>query len=238
MKQNQLIRPQRDEAFLIFPYPCIGEFRFLDLALCQSPHYPTILQRLQTGNENFLDLGCCFGHEMRKLVADGCPSDHIYASDLRPEFFELGYKLFGDKDTLKSKFIAADIFDASSALSSLDGEVDIIFAASFLHLFGYKDQVEICKRMVKLLRDKKDSMVLGRQVGNVVAGERTRETRSRWRHNEESFRKMWDEVGESTGTKWKVEVEALPLPGWYTNGQSKLRESGVTRLRFAVIREE
>ncbi len=79
---------------------------------------------------------------LRKLVADGVPTEHLYGCDLRPEFFELGYKLFRDKDTLKSKFIAADIFDPSSALSSLYGNIDIIYAGSFLHLFGYAEQVE------------------------------------------------------------------------------------------------
>jgi hypothetical protein len=45
---------------------------------------------------------------------------------LRAEFFEMGYRLFLDRDTLKSKFIEADITDANSALSGLDGKIDII----------------------------------------------------------------------------------------------------------------
>src|ERR1700761_8860185 len=34
---------QRDEAWQIWPYPCIGGFRFLDLAIALSPEYPQIL---------------------------------------------------------------------------------------------------------------------------------------------------------------------------------------------------
>ena len=235
------MHPQRDEAYQIFPYPCIGEFRFLDLAISQSLHYDTILERLRTGNENLLDLGCCFGHDIRKLVADGAPSNHIYGCDLRQEFFDLGYKLFCDKETLQSKFIAADIFDPSSELGSLEGQMDIIFSASFLHLFGFKDQLEICKRMVKLLRDKKGSMILGRQIGNLVAGERAherREGKSRWRHNEESFKKMWDEVGELTGTKWRAEVETALFSEEERSGRGQWRDPEVTRLHFTVFREE
>ena len=61
------------------------------------------------------------------------------------------------------------MFDPSSPLSELDGEIDIIYAASFLYLFGYEDQVKVCNRIVKLLKEKKDSVVLGRQVGNANA---------------------------------------------------------------------
>ena len=35
----------------------------LDRAIAASPDYPTVLERLKTGNQNFLDLGCCFGQE-------------------------------------------------------------------------------------------------------------------------------------------------------------------------------
>jgi len=120
------------------------------------PYYPTILERLKTGEQNFLDLGCCFGQELRKLVADGAPPENLYGADLNPEFFDLGYKLFRDKDTLTSKFIAADIFDPGSELHELDGKIDILYAGSFLHLFSYEGQINACKAIVKLLRDKKD----------------------------------------------------------------------------------
>ncbi|KAF4634146.1 hypothetical protein G7Y89_g3962 [Cudoniella acicularis] len=198
----------RDEAWNIFPYPCIGGFRFLDLAISLSPHYQTILHRLKTNNETFLDLGCCFGQELRKVASDGAPQANLYGSDLRPEFFTLGYKLFLDKSTLTSTFIAGDIFDPLSPLSVLDGKIDIIYAGSFLHLFGYEEQVEVCKRIVKLFKEKEGCLLVGRQAGNLVAGERihrTNESERMYRHNVESFKKMWEEVGEATGTKWRVE---------------------------------
>ncbi|KAE9375707.1 methyltransferase domain-containing protein [Stipitochalara longipes BDJ] len=230
----------RDEAWNVWPYPCIGQFRFLDLSISHSPHYPAILERLKTGDENFLDLGCCFGQDLRKLAADGAPSEHLYGSDLRPEFFDLGYKLFRDKDRLKSKFIVGDVFDPSSLLSELDRKIDIIYAASFLHLFGYDDQIKICKRIIKLLKEKKDSVVLGRQVGDSIAGEQTPRndpTRTRWRHNEESFKKMWEEVGKLTASKWRVEVSSEPWAGESEDGSRSRDDSSTLRLKFAVFRE-
>jgi SAM-dependent methyltransferase len=140
------------------------------------------------------------------------PPSSIYGADLRPEFFELGYKLFRDVDTLKAKFLTADIFDTESPLKDLEGTIDVIYAGSFLHLFNYEQQVKACKRIVKLLREKEGSVLLGRQIGNLEAGEKvhkTNEAQSMFRHNVKSFKKMWEEVGVMKGTKWKVEVEML-----------------------------
>jgi SAM-dependent methyltransferase len=209
-------------------------------AISQSPDYPTIIQRLKTGNENFLDLGCCFGQELRKVASDGAPQEHLYGADLRPEFFQLGYELFRDKDTLKSTFIAADIFDHTSPLSSLDGKIDIIYTGSFLHLFGYAEQFEICKRIVKLLRDRKGSLLVGRQVGNLDAGEqvhRTNKNQTMFRHNVESFKRLWEEVGEVTGTKWRVDAELLTFNENFLNERGGLHGPNVRRLRFSVWRE-
>jgi len=209
-------------------------------AISLSPVYPTVLQRLKSNNEKFLDLGCCFGQELRKVAADGAPSENLYGFDLRPEFFELGYRLFRDKDTLKSEFISADIFDTSSPLSTLDGKIDIIYAGSFLHLFGYTDQLTICKRIVKLLNDKKGSLLLGRQVGNVESGEhvhRTNQSERMFRHNSESFKKMWDEVGEVTGTKWRVETQLLIPEQAYLSERREAHGENVRSLKFFVFRE-
>jgi SAM-dependent methyltransferase len=156
------------------------------------PQYAEILGRLKGGEEKFLDLGCCFGQEIRRLVYDGAPSENLTGSDLRPEFFELGYELFKDRETLKSSFIAADIFDTKSELKSLYGTIGVLYAGSFLHLFGWEKQVVIAKRMVELLKPVPGSVVLGRQVGDLVPGERPHRTNpedTMFRHNVESFTK-------------------------------------------------
>jgi SAM-dependent methyltransferase len=227
---------QRDEG--LQRYACIGSFRFLDLALSLDPSYSTILARLKSG-ETFLDLGCCTGQEVRKLVVDGAPSENLYGSDLFPEFFDLGYKLFGDKETLKSTFIAADIFDSESGLKNLDGKVDIIFAGSFLHLFGLAAQKEACRRIVKLLRAKEGSVFLGKQLGNMKAGvhrHRRNPGQTSWAHDEESFRRMWKEVGEETGSEWKVDFTYLDPAVEDIRMRGNAYSEGLRRIQFKVLR--
>lgn len=229
---------QRDKAWEIHPYPCLGQFRFLDLSVTLSPHYPTILSRLKNNHETYLDLGCCFGQDIRKLVYDGVPSTQTYGCDLRTDFLDYGFDLFRDRDTLKTKFFQADVFDPNSDLNQLDGKVDILYAGSFLHLFPYSQQVEVCVRITELLADKEGSVVLGRQVGNSEAKpfeSVTNPGQMILRHNAETFKKMWQEVENLTGTRWRVDVEllkrddeAMPNQGTFTGDRA---------LRFAVFRQ-
>ncbi|MCJ1298531.1 hypothetical protein MMC08_001321 [Hypocenomyce scalaris] len=231
----------RERAWDIWPYPCIGRFNFLDLGISQSTLYPHILRRVKDG-QTLLDLGCCFGQDIRKLVSDGAPAENLWGADLRAEFINLGYDLFLDKETLKTTFLTADIFDPESALKQLDGQIDIVYTGSFFHLFVWDDQVKVAKRVARLLKPRKGSLVLGRQVGTVKPGEyphRTNPTGVMWRHDGASFASMWKEVGEATGTKWDVNATLDERSGFAGKTQgSEWSNPNMRRLRFEVQRVE
>ncbi|MCJ1381828.1 hypothetical protein MMC17_004939 [Xylographa soralifera] len=202
----------RSLAFAIHPYPCIGSFRFLTLSISTHPLYPTLLTRLHSPTPpTVLDLGCCFGQDIRQLLHDGAPPTSLYGSDLRPAFLELGYTLFRDGDKAGATYVAADVFGEgeADALRGLDGRVDVVWTASFLHLFAWAEQVAVGRRVGRLLRGGKGGVVFGRQVGSVRAGEYPRRTGggSMYRHDGESFKRMWAQIGRETGTEWRVEVQ-------------------------------
>ncbi|KAJ5142905.1 uncharacterized protein N7515_001692 [Penicillium bovifimosum] len=202
------VKRVRDRAFAVFPYPCIGSFRFLDLSIPQSPLYPEILERLKSG-QKLLDVGCAVGQELRQLFYDGVPSENLYASDLRQDFYDIGYDLFNDHNTLKAQFIVADIFDDNSNLvKKLTDKVDIINAASFFHLFNWDQQVLVAKRLVGLLQDKPGSLLIGRQVGRVdpPPPEDEEAAGKHYRHDVSTWKKLWEQVGVETGTEWKVQA--------------------------------
>ncbi|KAH8687237.1 methyltransferase domain-containing protein [Tricladium varicosporioides] len=230
----------RDKAWDIFPYPCIGGFRFLDLAITTHACYPEILIRLKSQNQSLLDLGCCFGQELRALVAAGVPSSQLYGADLRPEFFDLGYELFRDRNTLETNFLAADVFDDSpgNRLNNIHGKMDIVYIGSFLHLFSWDDQIKAAIKINSLLKQKKGDLIVGRQMG--ARESRTREgERKAWRHDKESFERMWEEIGEQTGAKWKVEVrvEEIGMRENASEEEKRWREGNIIRLHFAILRE-
>ncbi|KAK5122370.1 hypothetical protein LTR85_003954 [Meristemomyces frigidus] len=226
---------KREKAWDIWPYPCIGGFRFMNLNLCTTAQYAEILTRVKNG-EKLLDLGCCFGQELRSLLLDGAPSENLYGTDLRPEFFELGYDLFLDRETCKATFIAADIFVPNAELDALNGKLSVIYAGAFFHLFDRPEQLHLAKRVATLLSSNPGSMVLGRQVGNVTAGRyehATNEGGWMFRHNEQSWKEMWDEAGRETGTQWEASAELRANDRFQKSGH---HAEGSRAMHFCVKR--
>lgn len=108
----------------------------------------------------------------------------------------------------------------------------MIHAASFLHLFNLQMQKKVAKSMVGLLRPVSGSLVLGRQVGGLTPYERVREDgTTAYRHNDASFRKMWDDVGAETGTKWNVSFS-------FAGSEATLsQDPNIQRCRFVATRQ-
>lgn len=168
-------------------------------------------------------------------VADGAPSNNLYACDLRADFFELGYELFQDKSILGAHFFAADVFDSSnSELNALDGTVDIVNASAFFHLFDYEGQFNAATRVAKLLRKVPGSLIVGRQMGNSLKGDHYANRKmggdSKYRHDKQTWEQMWKEVGEKTGTKWEVDVWWMELQA---TKDASLNEKGSQQMKYS-----
>lgn len=183
--------------------------------------------------EALLDAGCCFGHTLRRLAADGAPPANLTGVDLDARFVDLGYELFRDRDRFGARFVAGDMLsggDSSSSpdpLAQLDGQFGIIHASAVFHLFGYDVQVRLAERLVRFFRSRGEeeeeeeggggALLVGQQVGTYepLAVEAWREQEARggegvkrnYHHNVDSFQTLWDKVGETTGTRWKVTGE-------------------------------
>ena len=179
-------------------------------------------------------------------MADGARGENLYGADLRLDFLELGYELFRDKGRLKAHFLEGDVFEeedgageGGTELSKLDGKIDIIHAASFLHLFSWDEQVRAGTRMVRLMTDK-DPIIFGTQVGSTKPGAYARwidKDRTRYDHDPATFQKLWDVIGERTGTKWKVAAELHEDQRRQSAEERELRlAEGSKMLQFEVHR--
>lgn len=207
-------------------------FRFCELSLSKHPSYPRVLAALKDSKQpsTLLDLGCCFGQDIRKLVYDGAPPERLLACDLNSQILDLGYDLFEDRESLKTPMIATDLFVDDGPLAEMEGQLDSVHASLFLHLFGWDRQVEACKRIIGLLKPRSGSMVIGRQTGNVAAHEGYLPTVGHvWRQSDQSFKKMWQEVGQATETDWSVCTEL-------DEGEGEHTEPGFRFLTFEVTR--
>ncbi|GIZ45843.1 hypothetical protein CKM354_000899300 [Cercospora kikuchii] len=201
--ENELVshvRQIRERLWKIYRYPCIGWYAFLDFSIGNYPFYADVVEKIKEG-ATLLDLGCCVGQDIRKLVFDGAPARNLTGSELCPDFIDVGYDLFRDRDRLEATFTTGDFF-APEMAGLVEHSFDYIHASSFFHLFNLERQFEAMSRCVRLLKRKPGSLIFGRQVGTTAAGEvehAQTELVKTYRHDEASFRRLVDDVAAKTG---------------------------------------
>ncbi len=209
MREPEADRNQRNQAWAVHPYPCLGQFRFLELNLSERAElYPRLVSILKDGGR-FLDIGCCLGQDIRKLIYDGAPAAHVAGAELNAEFIALGYDLFRDRHNTQTPIVAANILEPieGSSLAELEGQLHVVQLGMILHLFTWEQQVVVFEHAVQLLKDEKGTLIIGQAAGNLdgtlTGGAGGRQT---FKHNVESFEKLVKEVGEKTGTVWAVKA--------------------------------
>ena len=216
--------------------------RFLAYNLSRLPFHHEVLARLRSG-ATFCDAGCCFGQELRFLAHDGIPSTQLYGFDLETRFIEFGYQLFRDRDRSHATFVAGNVLASSASpegaeLSKLEGKMDIVFASSFMHVFDWDQMILAARRLVSLTRPQAGSMIVGKQMGNVVAGRYPLPTASgfNYRHNAESMKQFWAQVGEETASQWEVEAELYEGFELSENKQHAWMDENTRMIWFQVTR--
>jgi hypothetical protein len=93
-------------------------------------------------------------------------------------------------------------------VQQLTSRVDIVNAGSFFHLFSWDEQVAAVKQAIALLRPQPGSLVIGRQAGrkDPIDPDDKENAPKRYRHDVETWKRLWRQVEEETGTKWEVEA--------------------------------
>ncbi|KAI0165843.1 hypothetical protein GGR57DRAFT_448977, partial [Xylariaceae sp. FL1272] len=228
----------RDRAWEIRAWPCIGLAFFLTPQLSRSPVYPEVLDRVKNGR-TLMDIGPFLGHDLRRLVYDGAPSDNLYGVDI-VNFYDLGYEFFRDREHFKGKFIEANFLSTSSdELTALkERKVSVIVISQVLHQWGWDDQVKATEALVAFTEP--SSMIVGNMVGNEKAQEVSLPSipTPAWRHDKDSFARLFQAVGSATGTVWETEVwpKTLEDMGWKSAHDSEWLEEGLHMIDFMARR--
>ncbi|KAJ4245214.1 hypothetical protein NW762_014084 [Fusarium torreyae] len=232
----------RDKAWAVASFPCVGMWSFTNLNYMQDPQFKTVISRLRDGSsdEIFLDVACGLGQVLRKLSADGVDPKKLYGTDILPEYLELGFDLFKDRDRFEqNNFITADLIHNDKALAQLEGKITVVHASNFFHLFGWEEQILIGENIVKLFERRHQGVLLfGWQIGRLDAGTMTsyKTGNTRYLHNLSSLQTLWDDIGAKTETKWKVDAELLgklpfQIPGFPED--TRYLKFSVSRLEVA-----
>ena len=164
-----------------------------------------VVERVRKG-ETLLDLGCCFGQDLRKVAYDSGRSDNLIGSDIEPNFLRLGYDLFADKQHFQGHFVSGDVF-SPQFLSEYRGKIDMIYLGSFLHLFQEAQQVIIIGQINQLLNPSSGSMVFGRHLGAEAGGPFRMESIGwdLYRHNQSTLESIFRQgANPPRGASWEV----------------------------------
>ncbi|PIL27558.1 hypothetical protein GSI_10709 [Ganoderma sinense ZZ0214-1] len=194
-KVRERILDIQKRAYAEYPYPCVRAFNFVNLFMAENPIYSTVVDAGRGGHTLFLDLGCHMGTDVRKLVCDGYPASNVVGCDLRPQYFDFGYELFGDADTCPIRFFADNIFDvpftifdfpgttvvpdltqgtiaqnppafdSAAKLSQLCGTLTHIYTGALFHLFNEEAQGTLALQLAELLKRSPGATVFGRHQG-------------------------------------------------------------------------
>lgn len=206
-----------------------------------------ILPKLNKG-ATFLDAGCCFGQQLRYLnYYDHISPSRLYAFDYEPEFIGLGYDLFRDKPKFQGHMVGGDMLaplsspqNADLEALSIQGAIDVISVASVLHGWDYDDQLKAAINLVAFSRPEPGSLITGDLLGSLKAGSYPlpSELGSHYRHNIESFKAFWKEVGERTETRWDVEATFVGSQAIKDNEKSKYVDQDTRMIQFCCEKLE
>lgn len=134
-------------------YRCIQRFKFASSRIYERFFYKDLIRLGQTLEQPyFLDIGCCTGTDLRRLVLDGYPKDYLIGMDIEQCYIDCGYELFKeDPDICPIRFIIDDLFRFEKT-HVLCNTIWIVHAGSVLHLFDLDQIVQFIHRATWLLK--------------------------------------------------------------------------------------
>ncbi|KAG8735725.1 hypothetical protein FRC10_010225 [Ceratobasidium sp. 414] len=129
-------------------------------------------------------------------MSDGYPSQNIIATDLRQDFWNLGFELFkDDASKFPVSFVRGDILSPTlldTGAKKLDTRPDLSKGPLSC---GVEDQLKVARGCVSLLTGLSGATVFGAHIGAPKSGLfQKSDGKSMFCHSPESWEEMWKEA--------------------------------------------
>ncbi|KAF4971259.1 hypothetical protein FSARC_1881 [Fusarium sarcochroum] len=149
----------------IAPHTCIRESIFAESRIDQHFAYKSIVESSNPKGV-LVDVGCCMGTDLRKLISDGYPSHCLVGLDIETRFFTLGRALYNENENCSGpRFRQADMLQPKfgNKYGDLIQQFDAVHTSNVLHLFSREEQEVFFQNLILLT--KPGGVIWGRQVG-------------------------------------------------------------------------
>jgi len=163
-------------------YVCIERFLFLKPRLQKHFAYKSLLEKLKSQDSQIrkkvIDVGCCFGQDIRHLILDGIETKDIYAVDIHDGYWNVGREFYMDnlshlstrldgittlfEDFAKPYPLPAECTDR--VVDSLTGNFEAVVCQLVFHVLTKEQTENLTKRMCAML--KKGGILIGCCVGS------------------------------------------------------------------------
>ncbi|KAJ3034233.1 hypothetical protein HDV00_005253 [Rhizophlyctis rosea] len=188
-------------------YGCISNILFLDPRVQVHPYYETFIAA-QTPTTRTLEVGVCFGTDLRRYVQDGVNPASVTVADLHDGYWQLGGRLYGDEGkngkiqgvkTVFGDFAAVDGAPRAVDLrkEGLEEQFDFIVNILVLHVFSKPEGRRFLTRLFNSL--KSGGTLFGQCGGSTHEGpwdsQNIGGTEVRWRHSAASLKQLLEEIG-------------------------------------------
>lgn len=180
----------------VIRYGCISEFTFLNPSVTRRPIYFNLLSQAQEARAKgerprWLEVGCAFGTDVRKVILDGWPRDDILALDVVPTYWNYGLSLFGDTANPPCEFLCADLTTHTLPISI--SPVDVAYTNLVLHVLTRPQTVYLVVNIFSLLNP--GGCFWGHTLGNELESSWSPYGNDWWLHSEKSLRNLLEEAG-------------------------------------------
>jgi len=202
------------KALEICSYRCIRTYSYLTTRIAKNPFYDDSIKS-NISDLFILDIGCCVGSDMRKLILDGASPDKMLGVDLESRFFEVGFEIFEDKEKLPNNlFIQGDFTEETNFIEKIisamkerkediqnykfEENFDLIQLGAVLHLLTEEKVSKLLRLIFNNLLKKNNGCLIGQTIGIVSNPSGFTQTGDlRYLHSSESLQKLMEDIGYS-----------------------------------------